>query len=146
LGILVFVNLGSGCSTCAVSQGPPVVRPKSGAAADVVVRAYLAAIEARDAEAVRALSAPAYYERVHSWPTDPIATWASLKVFEVGKPDPDEYGPGDYRQVRRVYVNVEVRRCNEEPPNDDRHFPYTFLVGRQSDDEPWKIIDHGGLG
>ncbi|MEV0232048.1 hypothetical protein [Nonomuraea sp. NPDC050786] len=142
---LLFVNFGSGCATCAVSQGPPVVLPKPGASADAVVRAYLAAVQARDHDAVRALSAPSYYERVHHWPTDPIGTWADVKISEVGEPTPDEYGPGGYRQVRRVYVDIEVRRCNEEPPDDDRHFPYTFLVGRQSDDAPWRVIDFGGL-
>ncbi|MFI7708613.1 hypothetical protein [Nonomuraea sp. NPDC049480] len=123
-----------------------MVLPKSDATADTVVRAYLAAIEARDAEAVRTLSAPSYYSRVHRWPDDPIDTWRSVKVSEVSKPNPDTYGPGGYRQVQNVYVDIEVRRCNEEPPNDDTHYPYTFLVGRQSDDTSWKIIDFGGLG
>lgn len=73
-------------------------------------------------------------------------TWANVKVSEVGDSRSDVYGPGGYRQVRRVDVDIEVRRCNEEPPNDDQHYPYTFLTGRQSDDAPWKIIDFGGFG
>lgn len=145
LALLSFVHLGSGCAACTVSQGPPVTMPKSDAAADVVVRAYLAAVGARDADAARALSAPAYYERVHRWSMDPIDTWTSLKVSRVDEPEPDTYGPGGYRQVRRVFVDIEVHRCNEEPPDDDPHFPYTFLVGRQSDDAPWKVIDFGGI-
>lgn len=69
-----------------------------------------------------------------------------MKVSYVGEPTPDTYGPGGYRHVQRVYVGIVVRRCDEEPPNDDRHFPYSFLVGRQSGDSPWKVIDFGGLG
>ncbi|KAB8196036.1 hypothetical protein FH608_011260 [Nonomuraea phyllanthi] len=143
---LFIVNFDSGCATCTVTQGPPVILPKPNATADVVVRAYLNAIEARDTDAVRSLSSSSYYERVHSWPDDPIDTWTNIKVSEVSEPNPDTYGPGGYRKVQRVYVGIEVRRCDEEPPNDDRHFPYSFLVGRQSDDAPWKIIDFGGLG
>ncbi len=36
-----------------------------------------------------------------------------------GAPAPDEYGPGGYRQVQGVFVTVDVRHRNEEPPNDD---------------------------
>ncbi|MGW2221067.1 hypothetical protein ACWCSD_39300 [Nonomuraea sp. NPDC001684] len=62
---------------------------------------------------------------------------------DVGEPTPDEYGPGGYRQVRSVAVVLEVRRCDEDPPNDDRHWPHRFLTGRQSDDAPWKVIGFG---
>ncbi|MDA0640965.1 hypothetical protein [Nonomuraea ferruginea] len=123
-----------------------MVLPEDGAPADVVVRTYLNAVEARDDEAVRSLSAPPYYERVHGWFNNPINAWASVKVFEVSEPHADEYGPGGYRQVQRVYVDIEVKRCNEEPPNDDRNYPYSFLVGRQSEAASWKISDFGGLG
>ncbi|MER6508354.1 hypothetical protein ABT158_16145 [Nonomuraea sp. NPDC001636] len=85
LAALLLVCCGAGCSTCSVTQGPPVTMPKRDAAADVVVRAYLAAIA----------------------------------------------------------VDIEVRRCDEEPPDDDRHWPYLFLTGRQSDDAPWKVIGYG---
>ncbi|MFF4190094.1 hypothetical protein [Nonomuraea sp. NPDC001831] len=140
---LLVVCVGTGCSTCSVTQGPPVTLPKPDAAADVVVRAYLAAVAARDDEAVRLLSAPAHYRRVHSWPDDPLDTWADVQVSEVGEPTPDEYGPGGHRQVRSVAVVIEVRRCDEDPPNDDRHWPHMFLTGRQSDDAPWKVIGFG---
>ncbi|MGW4409447.1 hypothetical protein ACWEJ6_35830 [Nonomuraea sp. NPDC004702] len=65
LAALLLVCCGAGCSTCSVAQGPPVTMPKRDAAADVVVRAYLAAIAARDDEAVRLLPAPARYPSRH---------------------------------------------------------------------------------
>ncbi|MFB4277874.1 MULTISPECIES: hypothetical protein [unclassified Nonomuraea] len=148
LATLFWMCCGGGCATCAVSQGSPVTIPKPDSPADVVVRAYLAAIAARDAEAARTLSEPSYYRRVHGWlnDEDPMDTWTSVKVSEVSGPVPDVYGRGGYRQVQRVYVRIEVRRCNEDPPNDDPHYPYSFMTGRQSNDAPWKIIDFGGLG
>ncbi|GAA1713321.1 hypothetical protein ACBR40_25815 [Nonomuraea sp. AD125B] len=136
----------TGCAACTVVKGPPVSPPAAGAPADAVVRAYLAGIRARDAEVVRAVTAPSFHQRYHDYWSDPIRSWIDVRVSEVGAPAPDTYGPGGYRQVRRVFVTVDVRRCDEEPPNDDPHYPYTFLLGRQSDAAPWKIIDMGGLG
>ncbi|MEU7828720.1 MULTISPECIES: hypothetical protein [unclassified Nonomuraea] len=146
LGLLFSINVISGCSACDVSHGPAVVLPKANAAADVVVRAYLAAISARDDKAVIALSAPEFYESIHRWPNDPVDTWANVQVADVGKPKPDTSERDDYRQVQVVDVDIEVRRCDEEPPDDDPHYPYTFMVGRQSGADPWKIISFGGLG
>ncbi|MFI7533690.1 hypothetical protein [Streptosporangium sp. NPDC049376] len=146
LTILFLLVNGRSCAACDVSQGPPVTMPKDDATADVVVRAYLAAVAARDSNVARALSTPSYHRRFHGWLNDPINTWADVKVSKVGRPISDTYGPGGYRQVQRVHVDVEIRRCSEEPPDDDRHYPYSFLVGRQADDAPWRILEFGGAG
>ena len=115
--------------------------PAADATPQQVVTAYLDASTAHDVATMNALSAGDSFLRASrfepSWMVSRVKTYA---------PSPDG-GPGtawtNWRQVVKVDVDMLILKGHDMnfPDNTDTYWGY--VLGRQGDRDPWRIIDQG---
>ncbi|MFC4535627.1 hypothetical protein [Sphaerisporangium dianthi] len=144
---LVFgamLTLPAGCSSCRLPAGPPITVPPVNATPEAVVKAYLAAVIARDTKAARTLTTPKYWEVTASSPDGGLNNWITIQDVDTGAPIPDTYEAESYRQVNRVYVDFTLRQCEEMTWQNGR-IVWSYLLVRNADAERWRIAS-GGLG
>ena len=115
--------------------------PAADATPQQVVTAYLAASTAHDVATMNALSVGGSSLRASRFET----TWMVSRV-KTYAPSPDG-GPGtawtNWRQVVKVDVIMHTLKGHDLnfPDNTDTYWGYA--LGRQSDRDPWRIIDQG---
>lgn len=114
-----------------------VTMPPEDAAPGVVVRAYLDALEVEDCATARALYRPG---------RDPLAPWCG--EVEVRDSTVDEVqddgccGLGE-QYAQSVYVPVDLVTRGGDVSLPDGEHPWGYVLVRDADDQPWRIVDEG---
>lgn len=115
--------------------------PAATASPEQVVRTYLAASSAHDVATMNALSAGDRFQRASRF----RPTWMVSKVRTFA-PTADG-GPGSawtgWHQVVNVSVDMFVLKGHDLNFPDHTPATWGYILARQSDRDPWRIIDQG---
>ena len=122
-----------------------VAAPPAGATAEEVVRAYVAALDARDVETARSLVTPHHAAQVErsedSWYRN-VVSITDLRV----RPPVAQTGRGSqaegYREVVFVPVTFDLRQRKQQSLPDGET-PWGYLLARNAPSERWVIVDEG---
>ncbi|WP_214106877.1 DUF4829 domain-containing protein [Acrocarpospora catenulata] len=106
------------------------------------VTAYLAAINANDAEKVSALSTPAFAERIQGGSPSILCDW-SVSNVKIASAHNDRDPQGRFRDVVYVGVLFDLQRQHDTPEMPSGQHGWGYWLGRNSPTERWLIYDSG---
>ncbi|MGO1384108.1 MAG: DUF4829 domain-containing protein [Arachnia sp.] len=127
--------------------------PSDDASPDVVVAAYMEALDAGDCETAKALVVPSNHTSAQTW----CSQVASLSDTEVATPVPEPAGLSNptslrtegksvtSREVVDVRVKFTLKRSfsGRDMALPDGRNDWGYLLQRESPEEPWRIFDEG---
>jgi hypothetical protein len=133
--------LATGCG------GGGAATPAAGASPEAVVRAYVAAEAAGDAEVLRALSTPRHWRVVRDAVDGPLRNPRSVRDLvvrpaRVVRAADVPGGSRGSRQVRTVGVTYVIHQRRELTTFDGPR-TWGFVLVRDDDAAPWRIDDEG---
>lgn len=106
--------------------------PQAGAAPDVVVRAYMRALDAHDTTTARALSTADHRAVTRTW----LADTSGMKALQVSRPITD----GDSAQVA-VSFDLHQHWWTDDPSMRPGHHDWNYVLVQQKG--RWLIQDEG---
>jgi hypothetical protein len=110
-----------------------------------VVRAYVHDLDTHDVAAAESLLSAHQAKVVESEQDGWFTNVVSITDLSLGEPIPEK-GPGSqgqgYSQVVRVPVQFTLKQKNPASMPDGHHV-WGYLLARNSDAEPWIIVDEG---
>ncbi|MFI6516058.1 DUF4829 domain-containing protein [Spirillospora sp. NPDC050679] len=141
--LLLAASLLAGCGG---DERPSVKLPPAGAPPQEVVTAYVAAINAHDKKAGRALSTPRFGRLETEEVADSLFNDAKISNLKISAPIPEQgYQSPDgkrYAQVVKVPVTFDLKQ-ESEASMPDGPTAWGYLLVRESLTGPWRINDHG---
>jgi hypothetical protein len=125
-------------------QSSDVAVPAQKATPEQVVRAYLAALNAHDCSAARAMSIEDAKDSTKVWCRD-VASLADVTVKDHFAERPSWSGHPASVQVARVPVdfNLDWRPFHNDGSLAEGKTAWGYLLERPSTDAPWRIFDQG---
>jgi hypothetical protein len=139
---VVAVVAGPG-TLLALAPARQVPVPADDAAPDLVVRAYLDALDAHDLDTARALLTPERRAAVEQSRGNWFVNLRSVRNVRLAPPVDTPYGQGGYRQAVRVPAKLDVTLFFEPAEDDQGTFTWGFVLVRNTPSEPWRIADEG---
>ncbi|WP_061288886.1 hypothetical protein [Herbidospora cretacea] len=128
----------TGCAENCPQTASPIAIPSPADPPDRTVTAYLAAVNAHDAERMEDLSTPEFAELTRSIRCD----WTVDNVTIVGVSE-DRDPRGRFRDVVNVGVLFDLRRQHETPDTPSGPKGRSYWLGRDDPAERWLIYDSG---
>ena len=119
--------------------------PADDAAPDVVVRAYLRALDAHDLDTARAVLTPERRVAVEQSQGNWFVNLRSVRNIRLGRAVDAPQNRGAYRQAVRVPAEFDVRLFFETAAHEDGSLTWEFVLVRNGSAEPWRIADEGPI-
>lgn len=124
-------------------SGATPVLPPATASPEAVVRAYVAAINRHDLATVLALQTAQHAVDFNQ--DDGFSNIISISKLTISpaRDESSSYAAArEYRQVVQVPVEFDLRQHRVESRPNGR-IPWGYLLARNSDSQPWRILDEG---
>lgn len=118
--------------------------PPDTAAPEVVVRTYLAAMNAHDCHTAEALSTGNGVQETHLW-CDDLGSLGNVTVHQHLRENPRWSGLPASDEVMNVPVDFDLRwrAFHDDGSLAEGPTPWGYLLVRHNAEQPWRIFDQG---
>ena len=130
----------AGPERAATAPASHVPVPGRGASPQAIVEAYLAASSAHDVDTMNALLASSARHASQSRPTQ---VFSHVRTFPPGPDGADGAAWPKWHHVVRVDVSALIVKDPDPEIPSDINASWGFILGRQSNTDPWLILDPG---